>query len=81
MIRYNAEHPVQKRHFFRTCQTANPSILAYTATSWRRLLKAPKGWPGADDDRWRLLSLSTLEPARGRGADWARPRVLKWNRI
>jgi len=46
MIRYNAEHPGAERDIFPHLQNGKPSILAYTATSWRRLLKAPKGWPG-----------------------------------
>lgn len=48
MIRYNAAHPGAEREIF----PFNPpgdqhrAITAYTATSWRRLLKAPRGWPG-----------------------------------
>jgi aryl-alcohol dehydrogenase-like predicted oxidoreductase len=47
MIRYNAEHPGAERDIFPHRKQDNPTILAYTATSWRRLLKPPKGWQGA----------------------------------
>jgi aryl-alcohol dehydrogenase-like predicted oxidoreductase len=46
MIRYNAAHPGAEREIFPHLQEHRPSILAYTATSWRRLLKRPKGWDG-----------------------------------
>lgn len=46
MIRYNAEHPGAERDIFPHLRHGKPTILAYTATSWRRLLKAPKGWQG-----------------------------------
>jgi aryl-alcohol dehydrogenase-like predicted oxidoreductase len=46
MIRYNAAHPGAEQDIFPAVQEANPSILAYTATSWRKLLKRPKGWTG-----------------------------------
>jgi aryl-alcohol dehydrogenase-like predicted oxidoreductase len=46
MIRYNAAHPGAEQDIFPWVQDDKPSILAYTATSWRRLLKPPKGWTG-----------------------------------
>jgi aryl-alcohol dehydrogenase-like predicted oxidoreductase len=46
MIRYNAEHPGAEKDIFPHRGNGKPSILAYTATSWRRLLKPPKGWQG-----------------------------------
>jgi hypothetical protein len=46
MIRYNAEHPGAEKDIFPHLSNGKPSILAYTATSWRRLLKPPKGWQG-----------------------------------
>lgn len=46
MIRYNAEHPGAERDIFPHLAARKPTILAYTATSWRRLLKTPKGWGG-----------------------------------
>jgi aryl-alcohol dehydrogenase-like predicted oxidoreductase len=46
MIRYNAAHPGAEREIFPHLHDKKPSILAYTATSWRRLLKKPKSWSG-----------------------------------
>jgi aryl-alcohol dehydrogenase-like predicted oxidoreductase len=59
MIRYNAAHPGAEREIFpnlrpRAPSDAEPSsdrarrraIVAYTATNWRKLLKAPSGWDG-----------------------------------
>jgi aryl-alcohol dehydrogenase-like predicted oxidoreductase len=46
MIRYNAAHPGAEREIFPHVKERKPTILAYTATSWRRLLKRPRGWDG-----------------------------------
>lgn len=46
MIRYNAAHPGAEREIFPHVREHKPSVLAYTATSWRKLLKRPKGWDG-----------------------------------
>lgn len=46
MIRYNASHPGAEKDIFPSLNDGKPSILAYTATDWRRLLKRPKGWDG-----------------------------------
>jgi aryl-alcohol dehydrogenase-like predicted oxidoreductase len=46
MIRYNAAHPGAERDIFPHLETRKPFIVSYTATSWRKLLKAPKGWEG-----------------------------------
>lgn len=46
MIRYNAAHPGAEREIFPHKRGAEPAILAYTATSWRKLLTRPKGWDG-----------------------------------
>lgn len=46
MIRYNAAHPGAERDIFPRKRPERPSILAYTATNWRRLLKRPSGWAG-----------------------------------
>jgi aryl-alcohol dehydrogenase-like predicted oxidoreductase len=46
MIRYNAAHPGAEREIFPHLEKRKPSIVAYTATRWRKLLKAPKGWTG-----------------------------------
>jgi aryl-alcohol dehydrogenase-like predicted oxidoreductase len=46
MIRYNAAHPGAERDIFPHLATRQPHIVAYTATSWRKLLKRPSGWDG-----------------------------------
>lgn len=46
MIRYNAAHPGAERDIFPHVRDKKPSIVAYTATAWRKLLKKPKGWDG-----------------------------------
>lgn len=46
MIRYNAAHPGAERDIFPHLAKRNPNVVAYTATSWRKLLKAPSGWTG-----------------------------------
>lgn len=46
MIRYNAAHPGAEREIFPHVREKKPSILAYTGTAWRKLLKRPKGWDG-----------------------------------
>ncbi len=44
MIRYNAAHPGAERDIFPHLEKRRPAVVAYTATSWRKLLRAPKGW-------------------------------------
>ncbi len=46
MIRYNAAHPGAERDIFPHLEKRHPAVIAYTATSWRRLLKRPRGWDG-----------------------------------
>jgi len=46
MLRYNAAHPGAEREIFPHRREQTPSVLAYTATAWRRLLKRPAGWEG-----------------------------------
>jgi len=46
MIRYNAAHPGAERDIFPHLEKRRPSVVAYTATAWRRLLSAPGGWTG-----------------------------------
>lgn len=46
MIRYNAAHPGAERDIFPHLAKRQPAIIAYTATSWRKLLKRPSGWSG-----------------------------------
>jgi aryl-alcohol dehydrogenase-like predicted oxidoreductase len=61
MIRYNAAHPGAERDIFPHLEHRKPNIVAYTATSWRKLLKRPSGWSGnvataGDCYRWCLSS-------------------------
>ncbi|MDI1444134.1 aldo/keto reductase [Polyangium sp. 6x1] len=46
MLRYNAAHPGAERDVFPHVKDHSPSVLAYTATAWRKLLKRPGGWDG-----------------------------------
>jgi aryl-alcohol dehydrogenase-like predicted oxidoreductase len=46
MIRYNAAHPGAEREIFPHLERRHPAVIAYTATSWRKLLSAPRGWEG-----------------------------------
>ncbi len=46
MIRYNAAHPGAERDIFPHLAKRQPHVIAYTATSWRKLLKRPSGWDG-----------------------------------
>lgn len=43
MLRYNAAHPGAERDVFPTFPSPRPSVVAYTATSWRKLLKPVRG--------------------------------------
>lgn len=47
MIRYNAAHPGAEVDIFPNYASRRPLTVAYTATSWRKLLKRPKGWSGS----------------------------------
>jgi aryl-alcohol dehydrogenase-like predicted oxidoreductase len=48
MLRYNAAHPGAERDVFPHLggSPKKRSIVAYTATSWRKLLKKPREWDG-----------------------------------
>jgi aryl-alcohol dehydrogenase-like predicted oxidoreductase len=46
MIRYNAAHPGAEQDIFPHLARRHPALVAYTATSWRKLLKKPRGWEG-----------------------------------
>jgi len=46
MIRYNMAHPGAERDIFPHLAKRKPSVVAYTATRWRKLLKRPSGWTG-----------------------------------
>jgi hypothetical protein len=42
-----AAHPGAETDIFPSYEKRRPLTVAYTATSWRKLLKAPKGWDSA----------------------------------
>lgn len=44
MIRYNAAHPGAEVDIFPKLPEGRHTVVAYTATCWRRLLRRPKGW-------------------------------------
>ncbi len=46
MIRYNAAHPGAETDVFPHLARRHPAVVAYTATSWRKLLRPPRGWKG-----------------------------------
>jgi aryl-alcohol dehydrogenase-like predicted oxidoreductase len=46
MLRYNAAHPGAETEVFPHLARRNPAVVAYTATSWRKLLRPPRGWRG-----------------------------------
>ncbi len=46
MIRYNAAHPGAEQEIFPHLAARRPAVVSYTATAWRKLLAAPKGWTG-----------------------------------
>ncbi len=46
MIRYNAAHPGAEQDIFPHLARRRPAVVAYTATAWRKLLRAPRGWAG-----------------------------------
>ena len=46
MVRYNAAHPGAEREIFPHLAARRPAVVAYTATSWRKLLRRPRGWDG-----------------------------------
>jgi aryl-alcohol dehydrogenase-like predicted oxidoreductase len=46
MVRYNAAHPGAEQDIFPHVDVTRRSVVAYTATRWRKLLKRPRGWDG-----------------------------------
>jgi hypothetical protein len=46
MVRYNAAHPGAETDVFPHLARRRPAVVAYTATSWRKLLRPPRGWKG-----------------------------------
>lgn len=61
MVRYNAAHPGAEQEIFPHLARRRPALVAYTATSWRKLLRAPRGWrdrpmTAGECYRWVLAS-------------------------
>jgi len=61
MIRYNAAHPGAEQEIFPHLARRRPAVVAYTATSWRKLLRKPGAWSGramtaGECYRWVLAS-------------------------
>jgi aryl-alcohol dehydrogenase-like predicted oxidoreductase len=57
MVRYNAAHPGAETDVFPYLAPRLPAVVAYTATSWRKLLRAPRRWngpPAAAGDCYRF---------------------------
>lgn len=55
MLRHNAKEPGVEQDVFPHLVVRNPVVVAYTATSWRQLLRPTRGvqmppWPGATPD-------------------------------
>lgn len=46
MVRYNAAHPGAEQEIFPHLAQRRPAVVAYTATAWRKLLRAPRAWKG-----------------------------------
>jgi aryl-alcohol dehydrogenase-like predicted oxidoreductase len=46
MLRYNAAHPGAESDVFPNLPPERPAVCAYTATSWRKLLRKPRTWTG-----------------------------------
>jgi aryl-alcohol dehydrogenase-like predicted oxidoreductase len=46
MIRYNAAHPGAEQDVFPHLPEGRHTVVSYTATCWRYLLRRPKGWQG-----------------------------------
>jgi aryl-alcohol dehydrogenase-like predicted oxidoreductase len=46
MIRYNAAHRGAEQDIFPRLAKRRPAVVAYTATAWRKLLRAPRSWKG-----------------------------------
>jgi aryl-alcohol dehydrogenase-like predicted oxidoreductase len=45
MIRYNAAHIGAETDIFPHLPESDPAVISFTATRWRSLLRAPKGYP------------------------------------
>ncbi|MDF1563292.1 MAG: aldo/keto reductase [Deltaproteobacteria bacterium] len=66
-IRYNAAHPGAEKEIFPYLPAGEGArerfLVAYTATSWRKLLMAPKGWEGRVPDAADCYRFCLSHPA------------------
>ncbi|NJD63615.1 MAG: aldo/keto reductase [Deltaproteobacteria bacterium] len=46
MVRYNAAHTGAEQEIFPHLARRRPAVVAYTATAWKKLLRAPRNWKG-----------------------------------
>lgn len=46
MVRYNAAHTGGEQEIFPHLGRRRPAVVAYTATAWTKLLRAPRNWKG-----------------------------------
>ena len=72
MIRYNAAHPGAEQDIFPHLAARRPAVIAYTATAWRKLLRAPRGWTGRFPTAGDCYRFCLTSPSRRRGAHRAR---------
>jgi len=62
MVRYNAAHPGAEDDTFPHIDPGRRSVVAYTATRWRKLLKRPRGWEGRVPDAGHCYRFCLTEP-------------------
>lgn len=62
MVRYNAAHPGAESDIFPHVDPDRRSIVAYTATRWRKLLKRPRGWDGPVPEAGDCYRFCLTEP-------------------
>lgn len=62
MVRYNAAHPGAEEDIFPHVDPGRRSVVAYTATRWRKLLKRPRGWDGAVPSAGECYRFCLTEP-------------------
>ncbi|MBI5497873.1 MAG: aldo/keto reductase [Deltaproteobacteria bacterium] len=62
-VRYNAVHRGAETEVFPHVPLERRFVCAYTATSWRQLLRAPRGWQGKVPDAADCYRFSLSHPA------------------
>jgi len=80
MIRFNAAHPGAETDVFPHLVRRHPAIVAYTATSWRKLLRPPRRWSGpaatAGDCYRFCLTSPHIDVVLT--TEWFRPDMPRW---